>query len=89
MQRRVASLSQNGRVSWIDREEFGLEEPPSLVLYEIMSNDVSTLFAIGDAPTIAMERGSKKALSSFSGETIISADACGAFKLRHAQDHSS
>ena len=47
-----------------------------------------TLFAMGDAPTIAMERGSKKALRSFSGDAIISADACDAFKLRQAQYHS-
>ena len=44
-----------------------------------------TLFAMGDAPTIAMERGLKKALSSFSGETIMSGEACGTFKLRQVE----
>ena len=43
----IALLSQYGRIPWVDREEFSLEEPSLLIFDEIVSNDVSDFVGNG------------------------------------------
>src|SRR3972149_7648264 len=61
-----------------------LRSPLCLFSMRLCAMMFPTLLAMGDAPTISIERGSKKALRASLFEAMISADVCPAFKLGQA-----